>query len=446
MTRTQAEASPTQGRRILREVDLPLARLLGGILAATWLTIAAPLQAAEARPDADVPVDYRALMRSTVDALIASQTQSGLFPYGFDFLADQPLEPGRVSPENLIRQAGTASALAAYYQRTHDPRLRETLQRILAAFDRHSLPIGKSRLQRWIERAHLLSIPFARWRLQTALLRHGLLYEPEGEGKVISSNGKYDIAAAGTVALALLAELRYADASGDDHYAALRASWLRGLLDLRIPGGGFRWLPTSIDDTPYYNGEGWLALAVYRDLHPEDTTVAAELDDLDRAMIERYTQQPDPDFYSWGAMAAAQRYRTTRDGRFLAFLRGQAKLFLARFRGRLEADANNCDAMEGAAATLGILETEGGADGELAQRLQTWVTAEAAKLPRMQLRSGQGALVLGGDAKLSAPRMAGFGGAFLMGLYDPSTRVDLMQHCLSAMVMLDRAGRPSSPR
>ena len=102
-----------QGCRITGEVDLQLARLLGGILAATWLTVGSPLRAAEVRADADVAVDYPALMRATVDALIASQTQSGLFPYGFDFLADQPLEPGRVPPENLIRQAGTASALEA---------------------------------------------------------------------------------------------------------------------------------------------------------------------------------------------------------------------------------------------------------------------------------------------------------------------------------------------
>ena len=249
---------------------MQLVRAVRGIVAATFLTIAPALRATDARVDAGFPVDYPALMQSTVDGLIASQSDTGLFPYGFDFLADQPLEPGRVSPENLIRQAGTASALAAYYERTHDLRLREPLQRILAALGRYSLPIGKSRLQRWIENAHLLSIPFARWRLQTLLLHHGLLYEPAGDGSVISSNGKYDIAAAGTVALALLAEVRYADASGDNRYAALRASWLKGLLGLRIPGGGFRWLPTSIDESSNFNGEGWLALAVYRDLHPAD--------------------------------------------------------------------------------------------------------------------------------------------------------------------------------
>ncbi|MGE5087487.1 MAG: hypothetical protein ACM3QY_00050, partial [Candidatus Levyibacteriota bacterium] len=343
------------------------------------------------------------------------------------------------------RQAGTASALAEYYLRTHDPRLRQPLARLLEAFGRHSLPIGKSPLQRWIEGMHLLSIPVARWRLQTTLLHHGLLYVPEGDGSVISNDGKYETAAAGTVALALLAELRFADASGDERFATLRASWLKGLLGLRIPGGGFRWLPTSIDDTPYYNGEAWLALAVYRDLHPADSTVAAALDDLDGAMIEHYSRQPDSNFYSWGAMAAAQRYRTTHDDRFLGFLRDQAQSFLTRFRHRLESNANNCGAIEGVVATLAVLDPRRAADAESAGRLQAWLAPEAAKLPRMQLHAGQDLLVLGGDARLSAPRMAGFRGAFLAGVYEPWTRVDLMQHCLSAMIMLDRPP-PTLPR
>jgi hypothetical protein len=59
---------------------------------------------------------------------------------------------------------------------------------------------------------------------------------------------------AGTVALALLAELVYANASGDNRFADLRSAWLQGLLSLRIPGGGFRQTPVSIDDADYYNG------------------------------------------------------------------------------------------------------------------------------------------------------------------------------------------------
>ena len=132
------------------------------------MVVGAFLASAPTLCTAGIRIDYPALMQSTVEGLIASQLPDGLFPYGYDFLADEPLEPGRLSPENLIRQAGMASVLADYYQRTHDPRLREPNLHLLSALGRHSLPLGKSRVQRWIERAHLLSIPYGRWRLQTA--------------------------------------------------------------------------------------------------------------------------------------------------------------------------------------------------------------------------------------------------------------------------------------
>jgi hypothetical protein len=142
--------------------------LAAGLLAgATMLCAAAPA--------AHAASDFSGMMRSTVDGLVASQSAEGLFPYGFDFLADRPMEPDRMSPSNLIRQAGSVSVLAQYFRYTRDARLEEPIQRALSALDRHSLPIGKSRAQYWVERTHLLSLPFARWKLKAALGRFGLL-------------------------------------------------------------------------------------------------------------------------------------------------------------------------------------------------------------------------------------------------------------------------------
>jgi hypothetical protein len=104
---------------------------------------------------ASAATDYSGTMRSTVDGWVASQTPEGLFPYGFDFLADRPIEPDRMSPSNLIRQAGSTYALALYYQYTRDARLQAPIQRARSAFGRHSLPIGKSQVQRWVERTHV---------------------------------------------------------------------------------------------------------------------------------------------------------------------------------------------------------------------------------------------------------------------------------------------------
>jgi len=387
---------------------------------------------------ASLAADYSAAMRVTVDGWLASQTAEGLFPYGFDFLADSPLEPGRVSPSNLIRQAGSASALAQYYQHTRDARLEEPIRRVIAALGERSLPIGKSRAQDRIERTRILSLPFARWKLRSWLERWGLLYETTGAGKLVSPDATYASALAGTTALSLLTEIRYASASGDNRFAELRAAWLQGLLMLRIPGGGFREKPTSIDSSPFYDGEGWLALAAYADLNRGDAQVASAIADVDSALMDKYSQNPNRGFYHWGAMAAAQRYATTRDARFIAFLQAQASHSLNRFQPGSNPETNKCAAMEGLTATLATLDRSGNGDTALAGQIRRWLSNEHAKLPKLQIKPGQVDLNLAGSAQLHAPRMAEFPGAFLLGLYQPTTRVDAAQHCLSAMTMAER--------
>ena len=417
----------------LRSSQIPsaLLRVMAAICAmtATWHPPAAAATAT------DIP----AIMRLTVDSWVASPQPPDFLPYGFDFLSDKALEPDRISPSNLIRQASSSAALANYYDYTKDPRVRDRIQRTLAAFGKLSLPIGKARLQKIVEATRILSLPAGRWRLKAALGRFGLLYRPSGDGKVVSPDGKYDNALAGTAALALLTELIYSHASGDDSFAGLRAAWRDGLLSLRIPGGGFRQNPSVIDDSDYDNGEAWLALAVYGELYKADLQSANALSNLDDALIRRYTENPSMNFLGWGGMAAAQRYETTHDPKFLAYLRQLADGFLARFQRRFDADANNCAAMEGIGAIAAALKQSGESDTDRARALRAWLSAEIAKLDRLQIQPGQQGLALGGEASLRAPRMAEYSGGFLAGIYEPLTRVDAAGHCLSAMVIIERA-------
>jgi hypothetical protein len=125
--------------------------------------------------------------------------------------------------------------------------------------------------------------------------------------------------------------------------AGLRTAWLNGLLSLHIPGGGFRQNPVAIDDSDYDNGEGWLALAVYCEMHKDDVRTASALSKLDDTLMRRYSENPSINFFGWGAMAAAQRYRTTHDPKFLAYLRWQGEVgddaIMRKYRGRVVADA-----------------------------------------------------------------------------------------------------------
>jgi len=401
------------------------------VLAALCAVAATPAAVATA---ADIP----AIMRLTVDSWTASSQPPDFLPYGFNFLTDKPLEPDRISPSNLIRQASSSAALASYYAYTKDPRAGNRIQRTLAAFGKLSLPIGKRRLQQFVEATHILSVPAGRWRLKSALGRFGLLYETSGDGKVVSPDGSYGNALTGTVALALLTELVYSHASGDQSFAGLRAAWRDGLLSLRIPGGGFRQDPSSIEDSDYYNGEAWLALAVYGDMNKDDLRSTNALSDLDDALIRRYSENPSVNFLGWGAMAAAQRYKTTNDPKFLAYLRQLGDGFVARYQRRFAADANNCAAMEGIGAIAAALKQSGENDTDRARALRAWLSNEVTKLDRLQIQPGQKGLALGGEAYLRAPRMAEYSGGFLAGIYDPLTRVDAAGHCLSAMVIIER--------
>lgn len=387
--------------------------------------------------DAADAADISSMMRLTVGRWSASQVD-GLLPYGFDFLSDQPLEPERMSPANLVRQAFAAYALASYYDYAKDAHLAGALRGALSAFERRSIPIGKGRVQRAVESTRILFLPVARYKLKSALGDLGLLYQPAGAGKVISSDGSYGHALSGGAALALLTELTYAQASGDGSFAPLRIAWLEGLLSLRIPGGGFREHPLSIDESQYSNGEGWLALAVYADTHPDDAVRAVELADVDDVFLRRYSAHPDDLFFAWGAMAASQRYRTTRDTRFATYLQLQADEFLGRFEHRLSSADNNCATMEGVSAIVSALELSGETDSGRMRALRDWLTQEIAKLPRLQIKPSQQGIDLGGEASLRAPRMAQYAGEFLNGIYEPVTQIDAAGHCLSALVTIQR--------
>lgn len=381
--------------------------------------------------------DRASMMRLTADHWIASQSADGTLPYGFDFLADKSTAPNGDDWAYVVRQALSTYAWAQYFGHSGDRRVQEPIRRALSALGRRSLPIGKSRVQHWIEQTRILSLPAARWKLNYTLDRLGLLYDPAGSGLVVSPNGKYGTARTGATGLALLAELAYSRASGDHQFANLRSGWVDGLLSLRIPGDGFRQTPDSIDQSDYSNGEAWLALADFCEHHRDDGRCAT-LSDLDEALIARYSTKPTAEFFHWGAMAAAQRFKTTGDVRFVAFLRQQGNFFFDRFQPRLEAAGNNCASMEGVTAALAVLGQAGEEYGVLAGRMRSWLSSEADKLPRLQIQRGQKRLLLGGDAYLTAPRLDAFSGGFLLGLYMPSVQVDAAAHCMAAMVMIER--------
>ena len=385
--------------------------------------------------------EYSGSINLAVNRWLAVQKPSGFMPYGYDFLENEESEPKTMSAANLTRQAFTAAVLADYYALTKDQRTRPAIQRFLRAFGRYSLPIGKSRVQTLVEKTHLLSMPFGRYKIHAALNRLGLLYETSGPGKVLSPTTDYSKAHTGAVALALLTELRYSLSSGDNSFAELRHAWLEGLIGLWIPGDGFRQFPTSIDTTPYYDGEAWLALAQYHSAFPQDQRVSELLTDVDDALIKKYRGEFKIDFFHWGTMAAAARYADTKEKMFLDFIKAQTGTFLDRKKEHVDSD-NNCASVEGGADVLEALLSAGEGGSELAERARGWGTTEMRKVKQLQIQPGQKELVFS-NSRIIAPRMQEFSGSFRSGVYAANTQVDLTAHCVSAMVKLERYNETS---
>jgi hypothetical protein len=405
----------------------------------TWPLLAAFISMNLLAGAALAAMDRASMMRLTAEHWIASQSADGTLPYGFDLLADKSTAPNGDDWAYVVRQALSTYAWAQYLGYSGDRRVQEPIQRSLSALARRSLPLGKSRVQYWIEQTRILSLPAARWKLNHALESLGLLYRPKGSGRVVSPDGKYGTALTGATGVALLAELAYSRASGDHQFAPLRSAWLDALISLRIPGAGFRKTPDSIDQDDYSNGEAWLAVAAYCDQNRGDSRCGL-LPELDEALMARYSAKPTFEFYHWGAMSAAQRFKTTGLTRFLAFMQQQGNFFSKRFESRVFADANRCAPMEGAAAAIAVLGHAGAEYAALAERMRAWLLREADKLPKLQIQEGQNRLLLAGDAVLSAPRLVAFSGAFLISLYTPTVQIDAAAHCMAAMVMIERDG------
>ncbi len=322
------------------------------------------------------------------------QEPSGLFRYEFDFLTSE-----FTADNNIIRQAGAAYGLAEYLRHSADGEIEETIANALHAYVALSLPFGEGQLL----------APPNRERTDTG---------------------------AGATALALLAELQYQEASGDQQFRANRDQWLQGLLSLYRPGQGISEYPGADSESPYYNGETWLALAYYADLFPKNQRVQSVLRRLDPYLIKKYSLEPNVSFYHWGAMASVIRFGTTGERRFLKFASSQTNHYLTIMRPAFLPDVNTCYELEGLISVAEIMDESD--ERYLANTIGQRIDREHAKILAFQIQPGQKEIRFGGGRYLYSEDIPSFAGAFLNGPFRPQTRIDSTQHCLSALVKYDR--------
>lgn len=394
MSRHSRQSRLVPRTRTVLILGVALALSLAGLLNSLRFVIseAAAMQdghtsrAAESQP---APPSLAQLQQSIALAsqqLLDVQLKSGLFDYDFDFLLARP--SGKA---NIVRQAGTTYALGEAYADSRDPTLRQALARAIAALAEQSIAV-------------------------------------QG-GELISFNGKRSGIKSGATALALLAELYYFRASGDGRFGTQRDRWLNGLLALHRPGAGFLRAPDSQEESHYYNGEIWLALAFYN-MTFEAPALAERLKAVDTYMMAAYGKAPHIGFFHWGAMAAERRFADSGDPRFRHFAQSQARNYLEELRPKRSANSNTCYSLEGLIPALELTPS----NDPLYEALTDRIAWEMRKNLTLQIQPAQKALELGDDTRLESPHLVRYPGAFLAGRKKLFTRIDYTQHCLSAAV------------
>jgi len=330
-------------------------------------------------------------IRLAAKHLLKVQRSDGLFNYQFDFIRGSWRDR-----DNMVRQTGAGFALAEYLKVTKNDEAKGALIRTLKAYES-------------------LSIVF-------------------GPGLVVAGGTQLSVTKTGATALALLTELLYFEATRDPQFEDLRQGWFQALQALHLKGRGFMKGPDNFEDSPYYNGEVWLALAHHARLFGTDSKAQEILEDVDASFIKRYTEEPHVGFFHWGAMAAATRLEGTGAKKYLGFIRGQTTAFLDHLRPEVNPRSNACYSVEGlstAATVIGRgLHGDPGLRKQLLQRIET----EIKKSLSFQIMPGQNRLEFGGGRVLYSDDLKNFAGAFVDGLYRPQARIDSTQHCLSALL------------
>ena len=319
--------------------------------------------------------------------LIGAQEPDGRFRYEYDFVR------GRFRDgDNLVRQTAVGFVLAEYLARSKPAGAAETVRRAIGYYADHSTA----------------------WR----------------GGLVATADPK---ASAGATALALTAELIFFDATGDAGFADARLGWLHGLAALQVASGGFARGPGDDTESPYFNGEAWLALAHFQRLFPGERTVADMLARAEATFTDRYARAPDGGFAHWGLMAASLRFQSTAEPRYLDLIEKLADGLITELSPAVNADTNSCTTVEGlAAATLAL--RRGKRSGPFLDRLTVRMNAELAKNLELQIEPGETRLSLGGERILTDPTIGTFAGMFLNGRFAARGRIDFTQHCLSALM------------
>ncbi len=226
----------------------------------------------------------------------------------------------------------------------------------------------------------------------------------------------------GTEAIALASVLIYEKTAGNNAYADLREKLKKGLIAYFVEGEKFPYPPYSGFAWDYYAGEGWLALAIYNDMFPKDEETKQILKNIEQTMLV-FNKSELGNGSHWELQAAAQRYLTTKDEKYLDFM---WKIFEIYEKMQPYQNESGCAFME----TLGDLAKafrESGRNEELNRILQR-IDIEKPNIYALQVLDDN----IKGEQII--PERKKFIGLFLSNHDETLTRVDVAEHCTVALL------------
>ena len=293
------------------------------------------------------------------------------------------LKDGKVADRHhLVRDMGTGYSLSYAYWMTKDPSLKP------------------------------VAIKFLNYA-QTFILKDGnkaFLQEKNGQGK------------SGAAALLLLSLMYYEKASNDTSFADIRKELANGLVSLFEKDAGIHTSPQNNRTSPYYDGETWLALAVYNSFFPEEKNVAAIMNDLDDTMYKKYYEKYLYSFFHWGSQAASFRYRTTQDKKMLKFLQHQVALYMKSQP--IAAKFSTCSYLEGISETAdAIRSVDPELYSQIVERMETQV-----EIPRLLQKQAIEKIKFSENKDTEK-----YSGLFIQTPKETKARNDVTQHCMISL-------------
>ena len=329
-----------------------------------------------------------------INALSNMVMENGRITYEIDFLQNK-----KSKKNNIVREMGSAYALAFAYNQTKDKRLEKQLISVLKKAQERCVSVS--------------------------------------ENTCFISDEKQQIKV-GSTALALLAELYFEQTSQDFSFSDFKDKMVNALISSYQEGKGVAASPfEAFHNSPYYDGETWFALSVYNIFYPKDKRVADVLKSMDKTMFKIYQDQYLVSFVHWGTMAASHRFYATKDKKFITFLKKQFDLYVKE-NPKPRRGSSTCSVTEGLSDTVYFLAQ---ADIAFGQDVFNRIAENKNEIYNLQVTDEN---VVGKNQKNFSyihPETQKYIGAFKNTPDDYFTRNDITQHCLIALLKELRASK-----